>query len=269
MKNRVFIITGASRGIGKAIALKLAQQGGIIVLTGKSLEQHASLEGSLHQTAQEIKQIGGQALCIQLDVRKEEQIKEMIGKIDQTYGQIDGVIHNAGAISLTRTEKTSLKKFDLMHEVNYRGFFALVHHSLSHLKKSSFAHILTLSPPLNIKPKWFAPHCAYTISKYAMSLSVLGMAEEFKPYKICVNALWPKTLIQTAALKMLPPSISAEKSRKACIVADAAYHILSESFPHSGYFHIDEDVLRKKGIQDFSSYRAHPNHLPYPDLFVE
>ena len=203
LKNKTVFITGASRGIGKAIALRLAREGANIIIAAKSVEENAKLGGTIFSAAEEIEKAGGRALAVQCDIRFEEQIKKAVDKAIEKFGGIDIVVNNASAISLTPTEQTEPKRFDLMHNINVRGTFFVTKACIPHLKKSSNAHILTLSPPINLNPKWFAGHVAYTMSKYNMSMMAMGWAAEFKKNNIASNALWPKTTIDTAAVRNL------------------------------------------------------------------
>lgn len=269
LKNRTIFITGATRGIGKAIALKVARDGANVVITGKTENPHPKLPGTIYETAHEVEQLGGKAFAIPMDVRDDAQIEAAIHKVENHFGEIDILINNASAISLTPVEYTPLKKFDLMMDVNLRGTYALSQACLPFLKKSKNPHILTLSPPISMNPKWFANHTAYTISKFGMSMCVLGMAEEFKKYKISVNALWPQTIIGTAALKLLGDAAPIEGARTPEIVADAAYFILTAQHPQTGQFFNDEEVLKSNGINDFTRYAINPNHPLITDLFLD
>ncbi|XP_017477407.1 PREDICTED: hydroxysteroid dehydrogenase-like protein 2, partial [Rhagoletis zephyria] len=228
-------ITGSSRGIGKNIALKLAKDGANVAIAAKTVEKHPKLEGTIFTAAKEIEAAGGKCLPIQCDLRDEEAVKVAIDKTLQKFGQLDVLVNNASAISLTGTEETTMKKYDLMHQINTRGTFMASKYALPHLKKSSRAHILNISPPLLMTPVWFGNHVAYTMAKYGMSMCVLGMAEEFKEHKIAVNALWPRTAIWTAATAMLLSSggqeqvqETAKMCRKVDIMSDSAYSILSK-----------------------------------------
>ena len=264
------LITGGSRGIGRAIALRLAKEGANIAIAAKTVEPNAKLEGTIYTVAEEIEQYGVKALPLQTDIRFEDQIQSAVEKTVEAFGGIDILVNNASAINLTPTEYTEPKRYDLMHDINVRGTFLMCKACIPHLKKSTNAHILNLSPPLNMNPKWFAPHLAYTMSKYGMSMIVLGLAEELKPYKIAVNALWPKTTIATAAVQnILGGDKLMQMSRKPDIVADASYYILTKpSADCTGNFFIDEEVLQKEGITDFSQYAVVPGGKLYPDLFL-
>lgn len=271
LKNKTVFITGASRGIGKAIALRLAKEGANIVIAAKSVEENAKLGGTIFSAAAEVEKAGGAALAVQCDIRFEEQIQQAVSKTIDKFGTIDIVVNNASAISLTPTEQTEAKRFDLIHSINVRGTFFVTKACIPHLKKSSHAHILTLSPPVNPDPKWLAGHIAYTISKYNMSMMAMGWAAEFKKNNIASNALWPKTTIDTAAVRnLLGGEALANMSRKPEILADAAYYIFSK-FPAdcTGNCFIDEDVLAAEGITDLGRYSVIPGGKLYSDLFVD
>ncbi len=270
LRAKTLFITGASRGIGKAIALRAARDGANIVVAAKTTEPNPRLPGTIHSAVEEIEKAGGKALACVVDVRDERQIAEAVARTVETFGGLDILVNNASAISLTGTLETPLKRFDLMHQVNTRGTFACSQAAIPHLAKAGNPHILNLSPPINMEARWFAPHVAYTMAKYGMSLCVLGMAEELRPKGIAVNALWPKTVIATAAVQNL---LGGDDSIRLCrtpdIVADAAYVILtSPSRETTGNFFIDEDVLRRAGASDFSKYLVTPGVEPLPDFFV-
>jgi citronellol/citronellal dehydrogenase len=269
--NKTVLITGASRGIGKAIALKLAKEGANIVVASKSVEENVKLGGTIYSAAEEIEKAGGKALPVQCDIRFEEQVQQVIDKTVQRFGGIDVLINNASAISLSPTEQTEPKRFDLMYDINVRGTFFVTKACVPHLKSSSNPHIITLSPPVNMNMKWFANHVAYTISKYNMSMMAMGWAAEFKKYNIASNALWPKTTIDTAAVRnLLGGKTLAEMSRTPDILADAAYYILKkESSVCTGNCFIDEEVLAAEGINDLEKYSVVPGAKLYKDLFVE
>lgn len=270
-QNKTVFITGATRGIGKAIALKLAKEGANIVIAAKSVEENPKLGGTIFTAAAEVEKAGGKALAVQCDIRFEEQIVDAIETTIKTFGGIDILINNASAISLTNTEQTEAKRFDLMHDINVRGTFLVSKHSIPHLKKGKNPHILFLSPPINLHPKWFANHVAYTISKYDMSMIMLGLSEELKKYQIASNALWPRTTIATAAVKnLLGGQALINMSRTPEIIADAAYYIFQKpSTQCTGNFYIDEEVLTAEGISDFSVYAVVPNAPLYNDLFTD
>lgn len=268
--NRTIFITGASRGIGKAIALKLAAEGANIVIGAKSVEEDPRLGGTIFSAAEEVTAAGGKALPIQLDIRFEDQIQAAIEKAANHFGGIDVVINNASAIQLTPTDKTESKRFDLMHSINVRGTFLMVKHALPYLIKGKNPHILTLSPPINLNPKWLGGHIAYTITKYSMSMMALGWAEELKTEGVASNALWPRTTIDTAAVRnLLGGQMLANMSRTPDIIADAAHYILSQpAATCSGNTFVDEDVLALAGITDLEKYSVVPGATLYKDLFV-
>ncbi len=269
-RNKTVFITGASRGIGKAIALKLASEGANIIVAAKSVEENPKLGGTIFSAAEEVEKAGGKALAVQLDIRDEEQIKSAVEKAVNTFGGIDVLINNASAIQLSNTEQTEAKRFDLMHDINVRGTFFMVRNCLPHLKKGNNAHILTLSPPLNMNLKWFKSHLAYTLSKYNMSMMALGWSEEFKQYNIASNALWPRTTIDTAAVRnLLGGDALAKMSRTTDIIADAVYYILNKpSSECTGNTFIDEEVLAKEGITDLDKYSVVQGEQLYNDLFL-
>ncbi len=270
LKNKTIFITGASRGIGREIALRCARDGANIVVTAKTAEAHATLPGTIHSVAAEVEAAGGRALALQLDVRDEDAIKAAVETAARTFGGIDILVNNASAISLTGTAATPMRRYDLMQSVNARGTFACSQACLPYLAKAANAHILTLSPPLNMRPRWFKDHTAYTMSKYGMSMCTLGMAEEFRAQGIAVNSLWPRTTIATAAIAMNFPEAILKASRKPAIMADAAYVIFNrDSRAATGNFYIDESVLRETGISDFSAYAMTPNATLYTDLFLD
>ena len=252
LRGKTLFITGASRGIGKAIALRAARDGANIVVAAKTSEPHPEIAGDDFSAAEEIEKAGGKALPFVLDVRDEKQIAAAVAEAVKKFGGIDILVNNASAISLTGTESTPMKRYDLMHQVNIRGTFACSQACIPHLAKSSNAHILNLSPPLNMDAKWFAPHVAYTMAKYGMSMCVLGMAEELRPQKIAVNALWPRTIIATAAVQnLLGGDASVAGSRKPEIMSDAAHVILTRpSTQATGQFFMDDEVLREAGVTD-------------------
>ncbi|XP_026960998.1 hydroxysteroid dehydrogenase-like protein 2 isoform X5 [Sagmatias obliquidens] len=261
-------ITGASRGIGKAIALKAAKDGANIVIAAKTAQAHPKLAGTIYTAAEEIKAAGGKALPCVVDVRDEQQISSAVEKAVEKFGGIDILVNNASAISLTNTLETPTKKVDLMMNINTRGTYLTSKACIPYLKKSKIAHILNLSPPLNLNPLWFKQHCAYTIAKYGMSMCVLGMAEEFKG-EIAVNALWPKTAIYTAAMDMLGGSGIESQCRKVDIMADAAYCIFKKPKSFTGNFIIDENILKEEGIKNFDVYAVTPGHPLLPDFFLD
>lgn len=273
LKNRTLFITGGSRGIGLAIAKRCAAAGANIVIAAKTAKPHPKLPGTIHTAAAEIEAAGGQCLPLQVDIRDEAQVAEAVKATAGHFGGIDILVNNASAINLTNTENTPIRRFDLMMGVNSRGTFLVTQACLPFLRQSAAArrnpHVLTLSPPLNLDPKWFAPHVAYTMAKYGMSLCVLGHAEEFRADGIAVNALWPRTVIATAALQMIP-GVKPEHGRSPDIMADAAYAVLTaDAATTTGNFFIDEDVLRAAGVSDFDRYAVVPGSRSLlPDLFL-
>jgi citronellol/citronellal dehydrogenase len=271
LQNKTVLITGGSRGIGKAIATRLAKEGANIAIAAKTTEPHPKLEGTIYTAAEEIEKLGVKALPLQCDIRYEDQIEAAVNKTVEAFGGIDILVNNASAISLTPTEQTDAKRFDLMTDIEIRGTFFICKTCIPHLKKSTNGHILNLSPPLNLNPKWFAQHLAYTISKYGMSMIVLGLAEELKQFKIAANALWPKTTIATAAVQnLLGGDFLMQMSRTPDIVAEAAYHILARpSTECTGNFFIDEDVLKQEGVADFEKYAVNPKQKLMTDIFLD
>jgi citronellol/citronellal dehydrogenase len=270
LKNKTLFVTGASRGIGKAIALRAAKDGANIAVVAKTSEPHPKLPGTVYTSAEDIETAGGKAIPCVADIRFEDQVKAAVDATVKEFGGIDILVNDASAISLTPTLLTSMKRFDLMFSVNVRGTFLCSQLCIPHLKKAENPHILNLSPPLNMDPKWFANHLAYTMSKYGMSMCVLGMAEEFNKDGIAVNALWPRTAIATAAVKNLLGGESAIKhSRTPEIVADAAYFILTKpSRTCTGNFFIDDEVLIENGVTDLGKYSVVPNAKLIPDFFL-
>ena len=270
LKGKTIFITGASRGIGREIALKCARDGANIVVTAKTVEPHAKLPGTIHSVAAEVEAAGGRALALQLDVRDENSLHMAVEAAVAKFGGIDILVNNASAISMTGTLQTPMKRFDLMFGVNVRGTFASSQACIPHLVKAENPHILTLSPPLNLDAKWFRNHTAYTMSKYGMSMCTLGMAAEFAAHGVAVNSLWPRTTIATAAIEMNFPPAILQASRKPAIMADAAYGIFNRDCrKHTGNFYIDEAVLREEGVADFSHYAVNPGARLYPDLFLD
>jgi citronellol/citronellal dehydrogenase len=270
LKGKTLFITGASRGIGREIALAAARDGANVAIAAKTALPHPKLAGTIHTVADEVRAAGGQALAIQLDVRDEAAITAAIDEAARHFGGLDILVNNASAISLTPTTGTPAKRFDLMFGVNVRATFLCSQAAIPHLRKAVNPHILTLSPPLGMKPEWFAAHVAYTMSKYGMSMCTLGLAEELRPFGIAVNSLWPRTTIATAAVEVHFPQEILRASRHPAIMADAAHAILtSEARTHSGNFHIDEEVLRRAGVTDFARYAVTPGAKLYTDLFVE
>ncbi len=271
LEGKTLFITGASRGIGKAIAMRAARDGARIVIAAKTTEPHPKLPGTIFTAAEDIRAAGGEALPIHVDVRDDAQVEDAVQQAVEAYGGIDVLVNNASTISLTGTLETPMKRFDLMHQVNTRGTFLCTQKCLPHLKRAPNPHVLNIAPPLNFDPRWFGPHAAYTISKYGMSLCVLGMAEEFRTEGIAFNALWPRTAIDTAAIVYLGGPAIADRCRTPDIVADAAHVILTrDSRVCTGHFFIDDEVLRDAGVTDFAQYRQEgiEDSELLPDFFV-
>jgi citronellol/citronellal dehydrogenase len=269
LRGKTLFVTGASRGIGREIALRCARDGANVAITGKTAEPHAKLPGTIHTVAAEVEQAGGRALAIQLDVRDEAALEAAVEQTAQHFGGIDALVNNASAINLTPTLETAAKRFDLMWSVNARATFFASQVCIPYLRRSANPHILTLSPPLNLDAKWFAPHLAYSLSKYGMSLCALGMAREFAADGIAVNCLWPRTTIATAAIEFNFPESVLRASRRPAIVADAAHRILTRASREcSGNFFVDEEVLREAGMRDFGQYAVAPGTPLHGDLFL-
>jgi citronellol/citronellal dehydrogenase len=270
LKGRTLFITGASRGIGKAIGLAAAREGANVVIAAKTLKPHPKLPGTIHTAAEEIEAAGGRALACRVDVRHQDQVEAAVAQAVEVFGGIDVLVNNASAISLTGTVDTPMRIYDRMHSVNTRGTFLCSQACIPHLATSDNAHILNISPPLNMEARWFAPHVAYTMAKYGMSLCVLGMAEELAEHGIAVNALWPRTTIATAAIQnLLGGDEMMRRSRKPEIMADAALAIVkraSRSF--TGNFCIDDEVLADEGVSDLSRYAVDPTAQLAPDFFI-
>jgi len=269
LKGKTLFITGASRGIGKAIGLRAAADGANIVIVAKTGEPHPKLPGTVYTAAKEMEEAGGQALPLVVDIRSEDKIADAVAQANDKFGGIDILVNNASAIMLTGTLNTPMKRYDLMHSVNTRGTFASTQACLPSLLKADNPHVLNISPPLSMKPKWFSSHVAYTMAKFGMSMCVLGHAAEFKG-KVGFNALWPKTAIATAAVAMLGGDAMTKHSRKVEIMANAAHAILTR--PHadcSGNFFVDEDVLREGGETDFTQYSVDPSVEPMLDFFLD
>ncbi len=270
LRGKTLFISGGSRGIGKAIALRAARDGANVIIAAKTSLPHPKLPGTIHTAAAEIVAAGGQALAVECDIRLEEQVQAAVEAGVKKFGGLDILVNNASAISLTGTLETPMKKYDLMNMVNARGTYLCSQVCLPHLFKAENPHILNLSPPLNFEPRWFGPHVAYSIAKYGMSLCVLGMAEEFKDRRVAVNALWPKTTIATAAVNMLGGDDMMNQSRKPDIMADAAHAILTKkSTEVTGRFFVDEDVLRAEGVKNLDVYSVVPGATLLPDFFVD
>lgn len=270
LQGKTIVITGASRGIGREIALKAAGDGANLVLAAKTVENDVRLPGTILSVAAEVEAAGGRALPIQVDVRHEEQVTKMVDAAAKTFGGIDALVNNAGAVALTSVEETPMKRFDLMQQVNVRATFLCSRAVLPHLKKASNPHILSLSPPLSTEKKWYGSHLAYTLSKYGMTMCTLGMAEEFAKYGIAVNSLWPHRLIATAATRMLLGEQAFARMRKPSIMAEAAYGILTTPFRDlTGQCLIDEDFLRGRGEAEFDKYAVSKGVPLELDLFMD
>ncbi|GAB3007091.1 NAD(P)-dependent oxidoreductase [Niabella terrae] len=271
LHQKTAFITGASRGIGKAIALRLAREGMNIVIAAKSVTENEKLGGTIYTAAAEVEAAGGQALPLACDVREESQIVAAVEQTVARFKGIDMVINNASAIALTDTAQTKTNRFDLMHSINVRGSFLVTRHCLPYLHQSDHAHILTLSPPINLSPRWLGPHIAYTMTKYNMSMMAMGWAEEFRKIPIASNSLWPRTTIDTAAVRnLLGGAALAARSRKPEIMADAAYQLLKQQPAQAtGRCWIDEELLHAAGITDLSPYAVDPTAELFTDLFLE
>jgi citronellol/citronellal dehydrogenase len=273
LKDRTLFVSGGSRGIGLAIARRAGRDGANVIIAAKTDRPNPRLPGTIHTAAEEIEAAGGRCLPVVCDIREEAQVLEAARQGAEAFGGIDILVNNASAINLTPTEATPIRRFDLMFGVNVRGTFLCTQALLPYLKRSAERgrnpHVLTLSPPLNLEPRWFAPHVAYTMAKYGMSMCVLGHAEEFRAYGVAVNALWPRTVIQTAALQMIP-GVQPEHCRTPEIMADAAHCILvSSAREHTGNFYLDDEVLVANGVADLEQYSVVPgSKLLLPDLFL-
>lgn len=270
LEGKTLFITGGSRGIGLAIALRAARDGANVVIAAKTADPHPKLEGTIYTAAEAIESAGGKALPLQLDIRDADAVEAAVTRAADHFGGIDICVNNASAITLAKSEDIEVKRFDLIQQVNMRGTFLVSRACVPHLRRSSNAHVLTLSPPLTMRADWFAPHLPYTLSKYGMSMVVFGMAEEFAAEGIAFNALWPRTTIATAAVEFaLGGEELMRRSRRPEIVADAAYAIfLRNAKTYTGNFVLDEDILRDEGITDFSGYRYDPATALATDLFV-
>ena len=270
LKGKTLFVTGASRGIGLAIATRAAEDGANVAIAAKSAEPHKHLPGTIYTAAEEIEAAGGKALPLVCDIRHEDQVQDAVAQTVEKFGGIDICVNNASAISLTGTEATEMKRWDLMHQINSRGTFLVSKTCIPHLKKSDNPHVLTLSPPLDMSAKWFAPHVAYSMAKFGMSICVLGMAEEFRNDGIAFNALWPRTAIATAAVKFaLGGDAMMQASRTTDILADAAHMIFTKpSKEFTGNFLIDDSFMHQNGVSDFEKYRVDPSKKLVVDFFV-
>jgi citronellol/citronellal dehydrogenase len=267
LRSKTIFITGGSRGIGRAIAHRAAADGARIVIAAKTDTPHPKLRGTIHTVAQEIIELGGEALPLVVDVRDDAALVDAVAVAVERFGGIDVLVNNASALNLSKTLDLPMGRFDLMFDINVRGTFAATKACLPHLKTAQNPHVLTLSPPLDLVPRWFGDHCGYTMSKYAMSMTVLGFAEEFRDYRVAVNALWPCTMIETEASEII--GVSADECRKPEIMADAAYAILTrDSRTCTGNFFLDENVLRDCGTSNFERYASTPGASLVNDLFV-
>ena len=269
LEGKTLFITGASRGIGHAIGVRAAQDGANVAIVAKTTEPHPKLPGTIYSAAEDMEKAGGKALALAVDIRDDAAVFDAVAKTVEKFGGIDILVNNASAISLTGTLETPMKRYDLMNGVNARGTFACSQACLPHLLKSKSGKILNISPPLNMQAKWFAPHVAYTMAKFGMSLCVLGMHEEFRG-KVAINALWPKTVIDTSAIRnLLGGTDVSNKGRTPDIMADAAYAILTKDVNYTGHFAIDEEVLRAEGVTDLAKYNVVPGAELLPDFFVD
>lgn len=268
LAGKTLFITGASRGIGRAIALRAARDGANIVIAAKTVVEDPRLPGTIHSAASEVEAAGGRALALPLDIRREEDVQAAVDRAAAHFGGIDILINNASAISLTDTPGTTLKRYDLMMDVNVRGTFVCSQACLPHLRKATNPHVLVLSPPIVMEDRWLAPHAAYTVSKFAMSMMAMGLAAELRSAGIAVNTLWPRTLIDTVALNVASPG-SGSRARKPDIMADAAWRVLTrDSREFTGHHCIDEDVLRTAGVTDFDGYLVTPGVEPMLDIYI-
>jgi citronellol/citronellal dehydrogenase len=269
LRGKTIFVTGASRGIGRAIALRAAADGANVVLASKTIDNTGKLKGTIHEVAAEVEKAGGRALALQVDVRDTDRVEAAVAEAVARFGGIDVLVNNAGAIALLPTEDLPVKRFDLMMSVNLRASFAAARASIPHLKKSPNGHILTLSPPIDLAPRWFGAHTAYTISKFGMTMLTIGLAEELRPAGVAANALWPRTVIATAAVEMLGGEALVKASRTPAIVADAAHAIItSPARELTGKALLDEDFLRGRGVADFSKYSVVPGAKLVPDFYV-
>lgn len=270
LKGKTVLITGSTRGIGRAIALKCASDGANIVITGKTDAPHPKLPGTIHSVAEEVTRGGGTALALRCDVRVEEEVIALVDAAGDKFGGLDVVINNAGAIFPANTEATPMKRYDLMLDINMRAVFLLAQKAIPFLRKAANPHILSLAPPLNRNPKWFQNHLAYTLSKYGMTLATLGLAHELKEEGIAANTLWPRTIIATSAIDMLMGKEGRKQCRKPEIMADAAYAIITKNAREvTGQTFIDEEILKRENINDFTRYAVEEGETLMPDLFID
>jgi citronellol/citronellal dehydrogenase len=270
LDGKTLFITGASRGIGRAIALRAARDGANVVVAAKTDRKHPVLSGTIHETVEAVEAAGGRGLALRLDIRDDDAVDAAVEQAAAHFGGLDILVNNASAIMLKGTLDLPMKRYDLMFDVNVRGTYTVSRACIPHLKQAENPHILNLSPPLNLNPDWFRDHLAYTMAKYGMSLCVLGMSEEFRADRIACNALWPRTVIATAAIRVLGGTVKPENCRTEEIMADAAHAILVQDSRHcTGHFFLDEDVLRATGIRDFSRYAIAPGQPLMKDLFLD
>jgi citronellol/citronellal dehydrogenase len=270
LEGKTLLITGASRGIGKAIALRAARDGANVAVAAKTDRKHPVLPGTIHTTVEAIEAAGGKGLAVRLDIREDEAVEQAVAAVVGHFGGIDILVNNASAIMLKGTLELPLKRYDLMFDVNVRGTYVVSRACIPQLLKAANPHVLNLSPPLNLNPAWFRDHVAYTMAKYGMSMCVLGMAEEFREQGIAFNALWPRTVIDTAAITILGDAVKPENCRSPEIMADAAHAILCQKARHcTGNFYLDEDVLRATGVRDFDRYAVKPGAPLLRDLFLD
>jgi citronellol/citronellal dehydrogenase len=270
LEGKTLLITGASRGIGKAIALRAARDGANVAVAAKTDRKHPVLPGTIHTTVEAIEAAGGKGLAVRLDIREDEAVEQAVAAVVGHFGGIDILVNNASAIMLKGTLELPLKRYDLMFDVNVRGTYVVSRACIPQLLKAANPHVLNLSPPLNLNPAWFRDHVAYTMAKYGMSMCVLGMAEEFREQGIAFNALWPRTVIDTAAIMILGDAVKPENCRSPEIMADAAHAILCQKARHcTGNFYLDEDVLRATGVRDFDRYAVKPGAPLLRDLFLD
>jgi citronellol/citronellal dehydrogenase len=270
LEGKTLLITGASRGIGKAIALRAARDGANVAVAAKTDRKHPVLPGTIHTTVEAIEAAGGKGLAVRLDIREDEAVEQAVAAVVGHFGGIDILVNNASAIMLKGTLDLPLKRYDLMFDVNVRGTYVVSRACIPQLLKAANPHVLNLSPPLNLNPAWFRDHVAYTMAKYGMSMCVLGMAEEFREQGIAFNALWPRTVIDTAAITILGDAVKPENCRSPEIMADAAHAILCQKARHcTGNFYLDEDVLRATGVRDFDRYAVKPGAPLLRDLFLD
>ena len=270
LKGKTILITGSSRGIGREMALRFAKDGANLVITGKSVMEGGKLPGTIYSVAEEVEAAGGKALAIPIDLRNDASVEAMVAKVGETFGKLDVLVNNAGAISLTPLETTPMKRADLMLNLNVRGVLLCSHLCIPLLKAAGGGHILNLSPPISSNPQWYKNHVVYTISKFGMTMATIGLSEELKQYKIGVNSLWPRTLVASEATKMLLGESGMPSCRKPAVMSDAAYEIVtSDPTQLTGRALLDEPFLRERGYTDFEKYRMDPATEPALDLFVE